>query len=832
MDATQTELPSPPATRRELLLFATVLIALLAIYFFGALRPGWVLSPSDWLLATESFREPGSAEYEPANRLLTDITNQTEPWLELTAAEWGRGRVPLWNPYAGCGAPLLANSQSAVFFPLNVIYICTRSPYAWVVMAMMKLFIAGLGGFVFAREIGLGRLGRWFVGLCFPFSGFLVVWLQYALVNVAMWLPLVLWRVERLVQRPGPWAAGWLALVIGVMLLGGHPETAAHVLLVAGTYAAWRMQCVLRLGRPSPATQSLNRDPKQAAAPAAGNTRTVSITANIGWFVAAGTLGFLVAAVQLVPLAEYLGRGQSWYQRSRSRPGPLEIARPDILAMPALGAPYVYGSYRRGHPHVEKALGMHNFNDIAGGYSGLTTIAVLVPLALLARRTHRWVYFWVALDFVSVAVAYRFPLIDNLVRLIPILNITKNQRLLLVVSLAHCLLGAAGLEAWQELSQRVGRWLRITLVGLLLIGAAVAGVGGVSVRRLEPHIRQRALAHFEVQAHLRGLPADALQDRAKRLVQQSLTFFPRYYLGLAGYLILPAGLLAFTGRRTQTIRFPLILFVLTLTDLFLFGRGYNPAIPLNQYSAECSVVEFLRIELKRQSPEPFRVLPLEEEFPPNALGRFEIPDLRNYDCIEVRGNLAFFEPLWGQDSDRLTSNAWTSWERVLSNLERLRLANVRYLISTNGPPSDLSGVHLVHQHGRVGVYEIDRSGLFSVAPGGAAEEPGTVSRIPATIREYRPGYVEADVNISTAAGQLILAETFMPGWRAWVDGRRSEVTPYGGVFVSVPIGSGQYRVVFEYSPASFWFGLAGSLFGIAGVIGLLALTHGGSKPPG
>ena len=82
-------------------------------------------------------------------------------------------------------------------------------------------------------------------------------------------------------------------------------------------------------------------------------------------------------------------------------------------------------------------------------------------------------------------------------------------------------------------------------------------------------------------------------------------------------------------------------------------------------------------------------------------------------------------------------------------------------------------------------------------------EPGAVSRIPAMIREYRPGYVEADVNISTTAGQLVLAETFMPGWRAWVDGRRSEVTAYGGAFVSLPIGSGQHRVVFEYSPASF-----------------------------
>src|SRR2546426_10783177 len=106
---------------------------------------------------------------------------------------------------------------------------------------------------------------------------------------------------------------------------------------------------------------------------------------------------------------------------------------PDFLAMPALAAPYIYGSYLRGHPHVEKALGVDNFNEIAGGYAGLTTIAVLVPLALLARRRPRWTYFWLAADIAALALIYHFPLVDNLARVVPVLNVTKNHRLLLLV---------------------------------------------------------------------------------------------------------------------------------------------------------------------------------------------------------------------------------------------------------------------------------------------------------------------------------------------------------------------------------------------------------------
>ena len=142
-------------SNRELLIFATVLLFLECFYFSDALRPGRVLSAADWLLATESFRAPGEPEHEPTNRLLTDIACQMEPWMKLAADEWHAGRVPLWNPHAGCGAPLLANAQSGVFNPINFIYFLTRSPYSWVAMAMVKLFIAGIGAFLLATPVFL-----------------------------------------------------------------------------------------------------------------------------------------------------------------------------------------------------------------------------------------------------------------------------------------------------------------------------------------------------------------------------------------------------------------------------------------------------------------------------------------------------------------------------------------------------------------------------------------------------------------------------------------------------------------------------------------------------
>src|SRR5258708_5934715 len=100
------------SARRELATFALVLAALVAAFLCESLFGGKVLSPADVLLVSASFRDVERPEHEPANRLLIDPVLQFQPWLEFNRAMIRRGRLPLWNDWAGCGAPHLANCQS------------------------------------------------------------------------------------------------------------------------------------------------------------------------------------------------------------------------------------------------------------------------------------------------------------------------------------------------------------------------------------------------------------------------------------------------------------------------------------------------------------------------------------------------------------------------------------------------------------------------------------------------------------------------------------------------------------------------------------------------
>lgn len=55
---------------------------------------------------------------------------------------------------------------------------------------------------------------------------------------------------------------------------------------------------------------------------------------------------------------------------------------------------------------------------------------------------------------------------------------------------------------------------------------------------------------------------------------------------------------------------------------------------------------------------------------------------------------------------------------------------------------------------------------------------------------------------ATAPGLLVLADTFMPGWRATVDGTAAPILATNHLFRGVPVAAGTHRVRFTYGPTS------------------------------
>lgn len=71
-----------------------------------------------------------------------------------------------------------------------------------------------------------------------------------------------------------------------------------------------------------------------------------------------------------------------------------------------------------------------------------------------------------------------------------------------------------------------------------------------------------------------------------------------------------------------------------------------------------------------------------------------------------------------------------------------------------------------------------------------------------------------------AEGRTLIAssEPALPGWRVEVNGEKGEVVQVNGAFVGFFVPGGRSRVVVEYAPASFLWGLGGTLAAAAMVV--------------
>ena len=272
----------------------------------------------------------------PANPLLTDPAYQFQPWLLHARSEVRAGRLPLWNPHAYTGSPLLANAQSAVLSPFTAPAYLFPVPFALALAALAKLAIAGLSTHAFLRLLGLRRLAAVTGALSFMFSGFLVVWLGHPHSAVMVWLPALFACIEWLRQGGGRWALGATAVGVALQFLGGHPQTSLHVLTAAGLYALYR-----------------------AAGPGASR-----FLLRLG---AAGLTGLLLAAVQLLPFLEYLQRSAVYFYRQRWEVGHGLEAR----AWVAWLVPRYFGS-----PVDGPWWGPDNYNEISG-YVGVVALLLL-----------------------------------------------------------------------------------------------------------------------------------------------------------------------------------------------------------------------------------------------------------------------------------------------------------------------------------------------------------------------------------------------------------------------------------------------------------------------
>lgn len=360
-----------------------------------------------------------------------DVVAQFYPFRAFAAREWWQGRAPLWNPDILAGHPFLADPQTAVFYPPSLLtaVLLGRAglPYpAMHVEVALHYLLAGLFTYLLVRRLTGAPAAALLGATVYTFGGYLTSYpmQQLPMLEVAVWLPLILYLIEVGASSRAPWR-GWLGagLAFGLALLAGHSQTCLFVAYLSAAYLLWRGRAA---GRSWP-----------------------QLALGLALFGAAGAG---LAAVQLLPALELFG------QSNRLR-----------LALEEAGGGY--------EARALLAILLPRWRGEEAPYVG---VAPLLLAGLAVWRGDARVRFWAALAAIALVLSLgaRTALFPALYFFGPGFTLFRSQeRSIIVYALALAVLSGSGLAALLRLepgerARTLGVLLRVAGAGFALALAA------------------------------------------------------------------------------------------------------------------------------------------------------------------------------------------------------------------------------------------------------------------------------------------------------------------------------------------------------------------------
>ena len=522
-----------------------------------------------------------------ANPLMADKLHMFHPEQVLDRRALDEGRLPLWDPHTLSGIPHLAQGMPGLFHLPNLplLFMAPERAYAWV--GLIQVALASIFMLLFLRSLSLGHFPATVGGLLFGYSGWMLVRLHYFMITgAAIWLPLLLLAVERLI-RGG--RAGWLlvfALGVCQTLCAGFFQVAVMNLYVAAAYALVR------------AAPGLIRDFR-------GHGKRLLLAG------AGAALGLMLAGIQLAPTAATVLSGEvprgladaanaehgiaTLKERCLDPAGLAVYLAPDLFGHPDLtretGSPVLKTSSLTHLALLPPLRSDVNYVELCGYVGVLPLLLALVAVFAGARRG--WVFFAVLL-VLGICLALGTPYLLDGAGKLPGLLIGDVKRFLFLAVLAFSVLAAFTLDAvWKPRGAP-----RAVIAGLLLAAvlATATSVAWLALHALDgDQVRDVAVKAIHANTGWsEGLISSGLTDEDLALHRGHLsTVLLRTLFHLA--LAMAALGLCLEKTRDLVISRPLLVAVLVL-DLFSLGWSFNrpmPEGPAPLYDEANPVVRFL-----------------------------------------------------------------------------------------------------------------------------------------------------------------------------------------------------------------------------------------------
>jgi hypothetical protein len=755
-------------------IFFLALVPLLVLWptIFG----GQAIGPWDHIRSMAPWNGP--KPQTPWDVLQADGVLQFAPWRSLVFDAWSHGQIPAWNNYQLMGTPLLANSQSAGFYPLHIMMGVLHIPLypAMTFLAWFHLFWAGLGSHLLVRRLGGTKIGGAIAGASFAMSAFMVYWTALpSVITTVSWIPWVLACTLGMFQYDPLWGiaensgfrstnvsphdavkealaglrarAGWtvgLITSVAMMILAGHLQ-----FLAFGLIAAFVVAVVLTIKLLIPT----HRRPIKVLRHLSGSNipdqelpvRTIT-RGPLLWtpglfpfarFAFAIVIAMCIAAPQLLPVLQFgkqshrrsppTSEGYAAYTGSAIQPWewaglefPKMIGDPSESAGDPNNLSLFWSAFvKRGDNFGESALAIGP--------------VVLLLLCLLPRAGWKRGTPIALVGLLGILIACGTPIDYLLYYLVPGWSSTGSpgRAIVLFVLAASCL---AGLAITPERT-----WNKTSMVRGLIGFVALSGIWFVGSTFVFENLKS-------------FVPSDVLTSmimRTRAIDQPMFLITILLTLGVGAILVLRPK----RAKIALLVAAPVVPLLLAL-GVLRFGTPIDPVVAPSSYDRVAYLNDGWNL-----------VTTPHATMAPNMASLLRIHDLGGYDSLLDKDTKAMLDAANHQDSSPPENG------------------NMMF-IKNSADPGSLTGLGV---------------GAFR-----RVSSTGGVATI--TSEGYRSISVQA-----TGPGLLSLKDRNMPGWTVTVNGKPAEIHP--GLFREIDLPAGIHQVEFKYWPPGLTAGLVLFLLG-------------------
>ncbi len=382
------------------LLSILIILIFIPIFFYPVFKQRYPL-PTDLLVGAYYPWYESTWGYSVGvpykNATMSDVFSQLYIWKSLAADSLRHGQLPLWNPTSYSGYPLLANFQTGALYPFISFLVLFGNLTGWTLLLMFGSFASAISMYIFLRILKFFPFPSLLGALTFAYSGFAIVWMEFATASQALiWLPALLSSVE--LARYNRRSLLLIPGIIFFLVSSGHFQTLFFGLILTTIYFIFRLK-----------------------------------RKNIKLYFFLVVIGLLISSLQLLPTLELSSlsiRADENYIRS------LGFGLLPLSHGVTLFAPDFFGN-----PGTKNYWGFLNYHETIF-YSGILSALALIFSLYPTRRSKPVVFFTIS-TLISLSLGFDNPLSKLIYKLnLPGLSDSAASRIFVIFTLSCSVLVA------------------------------------------------------------------------------------------------------------------------------------------------------------------------------------------------------------------------------------------------------------------------------------------------------------------------------------------------------------------------------------------------------